>query len=210
MKVVFYFKCIAACLFIQACHTQDRVHSFEAPIVHDTIPSNITLPNQYINSNDSFLSYHEDTLYFQNTRYSGYIFDQYANGDSLFLGSYFNGVEEGVFTKWYPKNRIAEYRMYHLGKKIGKHIGFWEEGQPKFEYNFIEGELHGLANEWYRNGKAYKRFHYTMGYEEGSQKMWWENGNIRANYVVKQGRRFGLIGLKLCMTPQDSIDFKIN
>lgn len=73
----------------------------------------------------------------------------------------------------------------------------------------MDGELQGIANEWYRNGQPYKAFHYKMGYENGSQKMWWENGIIRANYVVKQGRRYGLIGLKLCMTPQDSIDFKI-
>jgi antitoxin component YwqK of YwqJK toxin-antitoxin module len=210
MKNVFYFKCIVACLLFQACHSKEPMDSLDGPMVYDTIPSKIILPNKYVNSKDRFLSFHEDTLYYQNIKYSGYIFDHSANGDSLFLGSYFNGVEEGVFKKWYPNNRLAEDRTYHLGKKVGKHIGFWEEGKPKFEYNFIEGELDGLANEWYRNGKAYKSFHYTMGYEEGSQKMWWESGVIRANYVVKQGRRFGLIGLKLCMTPQDSIDFKIN
>ena len=43
-----------------------------------------------------------------------------------------------------------------------------------------------------------------MGYEEGSQKAWWQNGVIRANYVVKNGRRYGLIGLKLCMNPEGS------
>jgi hypothetical protein len=32
--------------------------------------------------------------------------------------------------------------------------------------------------------------------------MWWENGLIRANYVVKNGRRYGLIGLKLCVNPK--------
>ncbi len=197
-------------MFIQACHSKEPVHSFDAPMVYDTIQPKIVLPNSYLNSRDRYLSFHQDTLYFQNTKYSGYIFDLFANGDSLFVGSYFNGVEEGAFKKWYPNHRIAEYRTYHLGKKAGKHIGFWEDGKPKFEFNFIDGELQGVANEWYRNGQAYKAFHYEMGYENGSQKMWWENGIIRANYVVKQGRRFGLIGLKLCMTPQDSIDFKIN
>ena len=92
------------------------------------------------------------------------------------------------------------------GKKIGKHIGYWEKGNLKFEYHFINGEHDGLLNEWYQSGQRYKEFHYKKGYEEGSEKKWWENGTIRANYVVKNGRRYGLIGLKLCMNPVDSIN----
>ena len=95
--------------------------------------------------------------------------------------------------------------MYHAGKKIGKHLGFWENGQPQFEFYFEDGEHHGIAKEWYQNGQPYRTFHYEHGYEQGSQKMWWENGIIRANYVIKNGRRYGLIGLKLCMNPNDSI-----
>ena len=95
--------------------------------------------------------------------------------------------------------------MYRQGKKIGIHKGYYENGNPKFEYHFIQGEHHGIAKEWYENGQDYKFFHYNMGYEEGSQKAWWENGVIRANYVVKNGRRYGLIGLKLCMNPENSV-----
>lgn len=198
-----------ACIFLQACNTIVSKHSLDVPVTSATLQSEIVLPNQYLNSKNHFLSFHQDTLYYQSTKYSGYIFDQFANGDSAYLGSYLNGIEEGVFKKWYLNKQLAEYRTYHAGKKVGKHVGFWEDGQPKFEFNFMDGELQGIANEWYRNGQPYKAFHYKMGYENGSQKMWWENGIIRANYVVKQGRRYGLIGLKLCMTPQDSIDFKV-
>jgi antitoxin component YwqK of YwqJK toxin-antitoxin module len=81
----------------------------------------------------------------------------------------------------------------------------FRSGQPQFEFYFEDGEYHGVAKEWYQNGQAYRTFHYEHGYEQGSQKMWWENGIIRANYVVKNGRRYGLIGLKLCMNPNDTI-----
>ena len=209
MKGIFYIKFILACIFFQACNTIDPTHSFDVPVASDTLQPEIVLPNQYLNRKEQFLSFHQDTLYYQDKKYSGYIYDHFENGDSAFVGSYLNGIEEGVFKKWYRNNQLGEYRTYHEGKKVGKHVGFWEDGQPKFEFNFIAGELQGIANEWYRNGQPYKAFHYKMGYENGSQKMWWENGIIRANYVVKQGRRYGLIGLKLCMTPQDSIDFKI-
>ena len=209
MKGLFYINFILACILVQACNNIDPTHSFDVPIASDTLQPEIVLPNQYLNRKEQFLSFHQDTLYYQDKKYSGYIYDRFENGDSAFVGSYLNGMEEGVFKKWYRNNQLAEYRTYHEGKKVGKHVGFWEDGQPKFDFNFIAGELHGESNEWYPNGQAYKAFHYKMGYENGSQKMWWENGIIRANYVVKQGRRYGLIGLKLCMTPQDSIDFKI-
>lgn len=97
-----------------------------------------------------------------------------------------------------------ETRSYIQEMKTGVHRGFWEDGKPRFEYVFENGEHQGSAKEWYQNGKPYREFHYDKGYEEGSQKMWWENGVIRANYVVKHGRRFGLIGLKLCANPVNS------
>jgi antitoxin component YwqK of YwqJK toxin-antitoxin module len=209
MKGIFYIKLMMACILVQACNNIDPTLSFDVPVASATLQTEIILPNRYLKSKDPFISLHQDTLYYQDKKYSGYIYDHFENGDTAYVGSYLNGIEEGFFKKWYRTNQLAEYRTYHEGKKVGKHVGFWEDGQPKFEFNFIAGELHGESNEWYRNGQAYKVFHYKMGYENGSQKMWWENGIIRANYVVKQGRRYGLIGLKLCMNPQDSIDFKV-
>lgn len=188
-----------------SCHTMKPIDSFEKSIPMDSIEAVIDIPNLYINQLDTALLYHQDTLYFQAKKFSGYIFKLYSNRDSLRVGSYWNGLEEGVHQKWYPNKQLAEYRFFHLGKKEGKHVGFWEDGKPKFEYHFLDGELQGVTNEWYQNGQPYKVMHYKKGYEEGSQKMWWENGVIRANYIVKQGRRYGLIGLKLCMTPKDSI-----
>lgn len=192
-----------------SCHTMNPVDSFEKPIPIDSVEAAIVIPNLYINQLDTSLKFHQDTLYFQSNKFSGYVFKLYTSKDTAFLETYWNGLEQGVHQKWYPNKQLAEYRIFHLGKKEGKHVGFWEDGKPKFEYHFLEGELQGVTNEWYQNGQPYKVMHYKKGYEEGSQKMWWENGVIRANYVVKQGRRYGLIGLKLCMTPKDSIDFKI-
>ena len=197
-----------ACLFFQACGTNDKTILSKKSIVIDSIDLNSSIPNSIIDSKDSNLQLHQDTLFFHDQKFSGSIFNLYPNGDTLMTGHFLNGLEQGVFKKWYLNHQLAESRTYHLGKKIGKHIGFWEDGKPKFEFYFSKGEHDGTANEWYSNGQAYKAFHYTMGYENGSQKMWWENGVIRANYVVKQGKKYGLIGLKLCMTPRDSLDYK--
>ena len=211
-----------ACLFIQACNSSgntilskestviDTVAINHNMVINDSIAINNTVPNAVIDSKDAFLQMHQDTIFFQDKKFSGTIFNLYPNGDTSMIAHYFNGLEQGLLKKWYPNKQLAESRFFEAGKKMGKHIGFWEDGKPKFEFYFTKGEHDGIANEWYSNGQAYKAFHYTMGYENGSQKMWWENGVIRANYVVKQGRRYGLIGLKLCMTPQDSLNYKFN
>jgi len=197
-----------ACLFFQACNNLDhRVVSNET-IVRDSRVINTKVPAVFVNGKDSFLQMHQDTLFFHHTKFSGIIFILYPNRDTAMIQQFSNGLEQGVFKKWYPNKQLAEYRTFDVGKKVGKHLGFWKEGKPKFEFYFTKGEHDGVANEWYSNGQAYKAFHYSMGYENGSQKIWWENGVIRANYVVKQGRRYGLIGLKLCMTPKDSLDYK--
>ena len=115
------------------------------------------------------------------------------------------GWKRGTKKNGTPINKSLQSGIIELEKKIGKHIGYWENGQPQFEFYFEDGEHHGVAKEWYQNGQTYRTFHYEHGYEQGSQKMWWENGIIRANYVVKNGRRYGLIGLKLCMNPNDTV-----
>ena len=204
MKYTFYIDSIISCLFFQAGNS---VEINDSIVIKDKLAINNAVPNAVINSKDSFLQIHQDTVFFQDKKFSGTIFNLHPNGDTSMTAHYFNGLEQGDFKKWYPNKQLAESRSFQAGKKEGKHIGFWEDGKPKFEFYFTKGEHDGMANEWYSNGQAYKAFHYTMGYENGSQKMWWENGVIRANYEVKQGRRYGLIGLKLCMTPQDSLDY---
>jgi antitoxin component YwqK of YwqJK toxin-antitoxin module len=154
---------------------------------------------------DPAFSLHGDTLYYLQTKYSGYLLDRNANGDSVYFAVYLNGLQHGIQKSWYTNKALSEIRFFDRGVKTGIHKGYWEDGRPRFEYEFQGGEHHGTLKEWYKNGQAYKCFHYDKGYEEGSQKMWWENGGIRANYVVKNGRRYGLIGLKLCVNPENTV-----
>ncbi len=205
MKCYLILVVLFTCLLFQACTTNSTSIQKEASIQIDTNTNLFFVSNVYQNTLDTGFVFHEDTLYFKNIKFTGFAFRLFPSKDTAFIGGYLNGLEEGVHKKWYVNKQIAEKRFYHQGKKISKHIGYWESGIQKFEFNFLNGEHHGLAKEWYRNGKSYKFFNYNNGYEEGSQKMWWENGVIRANYVVKNGRRYGLIGLKLCMNPRDSI-----
>ena len=205
MKQYFILRCFIAVLFLSACDSNNKDSQNNQLEIK---PQNIlvaSVPMIFKASADKGFTLHQDTLFHNDTKYSGWVYTLYNAKDTMQVAGFLNGLEEGIQKKWYPNKQIASIRDYHTGKKIGKHIGYWENGQTQFEFYFEDGEYHGIAKEWYQNGQAYRTFHYEHGYEQGSQKMWWENGIIRANYVVKNGRRYGLVGLKLCMNPNDTV-----
>lgn len=167
-----------------------------------------TVPSIYINARDSGFGKNQDTLFYKDHYFTGYQFSLYPNGDTAFLNSYFNGVEEGTQKKWYPDKQIAGERFYINGKKEGIHKEWWPDGKQKFIFQATNNEYNGEFNEWYASGVLAKQFHYSNGQEEGSERMWWDNGTVRANYVIRNGKKYGFIGLKTCVNPYDSISKK--
>ena len=167
-----------------------------------------TVPSIYINAGDSGFSKHQDTVYYLQKYFTGYQFSLYPNGDTAFLHSYFNGVEEGIQKKWYPDKQLAGERFYINGKKEGIHKEWWPDGKQKLIFQATNNEYNGEFKEWYASGVLAKQFHYSNGQEEGSERMWWDNGKVRANYVIRNGKKYGFIGLKTCVNPYDSISKK--
>ena len=157
---------------------------------------------------DKDFSKHQDTVYYKVQFYTGFRFTLYPNGDTAVLQSYFNGVEEGNQKKWYPNRQMQEERFYINGKKEGVHKGWWPDGKEKFVFTAYDDKYDGEFEEWYASGLLAKYFHYEIGQEEGSQRLWWDNGSVRANYVIRNGKKYGLIGLKICVNPYDSISKK--
>lgn len=195
IKMKFFLVFLGVVFF--ACK-RPSLNNSTATKIKDTV---VSIPLTFYDLSNLNFTFSQDTLIFNHAKFSGYGFKLFPNKDTAMLGSFYNGLEQGVFKKWYTNKQVSEIRYYDRGKKVGVHSGFWENGKPKFEYQFKEGEFDGTAKEWYQNGNRYKLFHYQMGYEQGSEKLWWESGVIRANYVVREGRRYGLIGLKLCSNP---------
>ena len=164
-----------------------------------------TIPNVFKRANDSLFKVQQDTVYYAEKYFTGCRYETFENGDTAALNCYFNGVEESIQKKWHPNSFLAEERFYINGKKEGVQKGWWPNGQPKFYYTALDNEYNGEFKEWYQSGLLAKQFHYSKGQEEGSQRLWWDNNAVRANYVIKNGKKYGLIGLKICVNPYDSI-----
>jgi antitoxin component YwqK of YwqJK toxin-antitoxin module len=156
-------------------------------------------------ADDPDLTLRNDSLFLVNKPFTGTVSELEEDGDTILIDSWRQGVQHGRFKQWYMDGQPAEERNYENGQKTGTHRGWYPDGKPRFVYEFSQGEHHGKAEEWYPNGKPYRIFHYKAGYEDGLQQMWWEDGTLRANYAVRNGRRYGLIGLKLCRNPSDSM-----
>jgi antitoxin component YwqK of YwqJK toxin-antitoxin module len=167
-----------------------------------------TVPPVYINESHKDFSKHQDTVYYNNQFFTGYKFTLYPKGDTAILQSYFNGVEEGMQKKWYSNHQLQEERFYINGKKEGIHKGWWPDGKERIFFTAYDDKYEGEFKEWYSSGLPAKFFHYRNGQEEGSQRLWWDNGSVRANYVIRDGKKYGLIGLKTCVNPYDSITKK--
>jgi len=167
-----------------------------------------TLPNQIKLIQDSNLKFHQDTLYDCSKPYSGHLIMLNSKKDTLILKGFFNGLEEGYQKSWYPNKKPKEVRYYINGKKEGWQQGYWPDGKPRFQFRMVNDLYEGEFKEWNSSGFLYKDFHYIHGKEEGSEKLWWDNGIIRANYVMENGKRYGLLGTKICKNPYDSVNKK--
>ena len=148
----------------------------------------------------------DEIVYVKDKKYSGILYKLFINSsDSFFTTEYKKGMLDGCSKKWYPNKQLMEIRYYKEGKKNGKQISYWDNGNKKFEFLANEDRYEGTLMEWTYNGKLVHLANYVHGQEEGIQKLWYDNGQIRANYVMRNGKRYGLLGTQNCKYVSDNI-----
>ncbi|MHA8087012.1 toxin-antitoxin system YwqK family antitoxin [Aquirufa sp. Wall-65K1] len=138
--------------------------------------------------------------------YTGAIFQIFPNTrDTASIEHYVNGLEDGIWRKYYPSGQLFEIRTYDHGKKTGTYEAWWENGKRMRVFEFENDEYQGLCREWNSEGQLIREMHYDKGHEQGAQKMFYDNGKIRSNYLVLEGRRYGLLGTKNCRNISEKV-----
>ena len=163
------------------------------------------IPNQYLSLDNTAIIWHQDSLFFQDKAFSGKAYGLFANGDTAVYKEFWNGLQEGISKRWHPNKQLAEDRFYVAGKKEGTHRAWWPDGKLQFEFQVHEDAYEGELKEWNSKGLLIKQFHYQKGQEQGNQRLWWDDSTVRANYTIRDGNKYGLIGIKLCKNPYDSV-----
>jgi hypothetical protein len=191
MRKPFHFV-FAVFLFAGCRQTQDAPEVFARP------------PAVFVRDTPGVLERQNGRLLYHGRPFDGYFLEFFPTGDTASVGGFVRGKEEGIAKSWYPGRRLRETRFYRAGRKTGRHLGWWDSGVPKFEFNF-QNDLHeGPARTWYADGSPDSDFFYQNGYESGAQRAWYPDGTLRLNYVVREGRKYGLTGVKNCETVWDS------
>lgn len=191
-------KLILFCFLINACKEKHIINSRVEPAIH--------LPSIYLPSSSEKLAFSNDVLLLNGKKYAGYLYAQNPiSKDTILLQGYYNGLLEGTCKKWFLNNQLMECRLYHKGKKNGKQIAYWDNGNKRFEFVAVDDAYEGELKEWAYNGHLLHLANYINGQESGVQKLWYDNGKIRANYVIIKGKRYGLLGTKNCKNVSDSI-----
>jgi antitoxin component YwqK of YwqJK toxin-antitoxin module len=172
----------------------------------NTTPVMEDVPERFILRSSPTISIHQDTVFFNEEKYSGYVVElDAASLDTLSIQGYLDGLLSGIGKKWYPNGQLMEERSYSKGTKNGLQTAYWENGAKKFEFVASEDAYEGEFKEWNTEGNLIHLANYENGQESGPQKLWDEEGKIRANYVIVKGKRYGLLGTKNCKNVSDSI-----
>ncbi len=190
--------CFIAIGLIAKCETNDK-----------SLQKDVDFPNGYIGKEllktDSLIKKVNGIIYIKNIPFSGILVDKYPNDSIKSKCQYSLGKRHGNYEGWYPDGSRWFKRLYLEGKKEGIHLTWWPDGAKKSFYPFKNGFKEGNHKDWFNDGTLFKDFNYMKGYEFGYQKMWRPDGKIRANYYIDEnGRRFGLLGLKKCVTVKNS------
>jgi antitoxin component YwqK of YwqJK toxin-antitoxin module len=158
------------------------------------------IPNDTIVLNNAKLKL-QNVVYYQGSKpYSGFIKEEYATGTLKSIGSYFQGKQHGLTKTFFPNAKLETERNYKDGIGYGRHFGYWQNGNKKFDFIYINDKREGIQKQWYESGSQYYALSFTNDQENGMQKAWRENGKPFINYEVKDGVRYGLQKSALCYT----------
>lgn len=152
---------------------------------------------------DPRLRHRNGLLYLGDSLFGGTLVERYPDGSRASVAPYAEGRVDGMMLAWYPDGTHRYERRFVAGKREGDHRGWWENGRLQFLFHFRDDLHEGLAEEYFPSGQPFRKFTYSHGAESGSQRMWNADGSLRANYVVMNGRRYGSIGSRPCISSVD-------
>ena len=158
------------------------------------------IPHDTVSSTAVNLKLNNGLYYFDNKTYSGFIKENYENGRIKKITACLKGMQHGRSVSFYPDEKSCDSRMYKENKSFGKHFGYWENGNMKFEFYYLNDKREGSNKQWYHSGQPYAFLNFKEDKENGTQQAWRENGKLYMNYEAKDGFRYGLQKAGLCYT----------
>jgi antitoxin component YwqK of YwqJK toxin-antitoxin module len=144
-------------------------------------------------------------LFYRETLFSGNLVGLNELGDTISIIPFLNGKEDGLAYVYGKNKKVLEIREFVKGWKQGRHKGWYENGKPKFMFNFKDDNFQGEYKEWTPTGILFREMHFKNGQEDGMQTIYTHDGKIKSNYMIIDGIRYGKLGNKTCVNKK-SVD----
>lgn len=160
----------------------------------------MSLPfNQSVISTNADLKNKNGIWLWKGIKYNGYIIEKFQEKIIAKL-PIIGGQENGIALGWYKNGQKRYQRAYLNGNREGKDLSWYETGHKSAEFFFVNDKYEGEQLTYFDNGKIWQSLHYKNGYEEGKQKSWNESGRVVNNFTVKNGKLYGVVGRYDCIS----------
>ncbi len=78
---------------------------------------------------------------------------------------------------------------YKNGKKNGKEIFWYENGNKMMESFFVDNHEEGLWQQWYPNGQKKIEVNYIKGKYNGLWRQWYDRRTMKKNVKFVDGKK---------------------
>lgn len=129
--------------------------------------------------------------------------EYYPNAQDRIVGTYKNGVKDGIFREYSMEGDVIASTVYKDGKTISEGImddsgleqGHWKyffsKNKVKSEGDYKDGKRTGLWKFYHDNGNLMEQGSYVDGKPEGIWVWFYENGKTLRQETYKNGQEIG-------------------
>lgn len=95
---------------------------------------------------------------------------------------------DGAVETQYPNGIVSYVGVFKNGLAVGKHYGFYPNGEPKFERNYnAKGIPSGRSVDWNSTGQAHEVSNYVRGALHGERTFFTKEGKLKERFHYNQG-----------------------
>lgn len=117
--------------------------------------------------------------------------ERWPEGTPRVCGRLYDGVREGVWTRWFKHGERAEVTTYRKGRLHGPTTSWYPTGQTRAELHYEGGRLHGPYATWHPNGRMAEEGEWIDGLPHRDFARFWPTGKRRLAGSFEHGRPVG-------------------
>ncbi len=109
------------------------------------------------------------------------------DGQLKSVSYYLGGIENGIFTTWYPDGKKKSIGHYIMGKMQGYYYQWHPNGVISYIVYYIDDQPHGRYYQWNEKGKLIGLYYYRKGEYHGPCKEWSDQGFLLKETTYHHG-----------------------